>query len=231
MSLYSIAGAGRWVLVLIAVAAPVAVAAEQSVRPGINASYQDPDYASWVQRFETPGREVYDRRDDIVAALNLKPAMTVADIGAGTGLFTRLIANAVGKDGRVYAVDISNTFVRETVRRSHALGQTQVQGIVNTPKSALLPVGSIDLAFSCDTYHHFEYPAEMLASIRAALRPGGRLVVIDYRKEAGRSSSWAMSHVRADEAQVVREIESAGFSLLRRHALLEANYFLEFERR
>jgi predicted methyltransferase len=231
MSSHFLAGAAGRVLIAFALMASIAAAAEESVRPGINQSYQDPDYASWVQRFETPGREVYDRREAIVAALAVKPGMAIADIGAGTGLFTRLFADKVGPAGTVYAVDISATFVRETVRRSHALAQQQVRGIVNTAHSVLLAPASIDIAFTCDTYHHFEYPDAMLASIHQALRPGGRLVVIDFRKEPGRSSSWVMSHVRAGATEVIREIEAAGFRLLRREEILETNYYLIFERK
>ena len=78
-----------------------AVAQEQSVRPGINRHFEDPDWQRWVNTFERPGREVYEQRHAIVAASKLRPGMTVADIGAGTGLFTRLFAPAVEPDGTV----------------------------------------------------------------------------------------------------------------------------------
>ena len=93
-------------------------AEEESVRPGINSYYMDPDWQQWVNVFETPGREIYDRRFDILRASAVSPGMAVADIGAGTGLFTRLFSRQVGAQGKVYAVDISRTFVENILRES-----------------------------------------------------------------------------------------------------------------
>jgi predicted methyltransferase len=102
--------------------------------------------------------------------------------------------------------------------------------VLATERSVELPVRSIDVAFICDTYHHFEYPQAMLASLHAALKPGGRLAVIDYEKIPGRSSSWVMGHVRAGRETAIAEIEAAGFKMLKAHALLRDNYFLEFQK-
>ena len=93
-----------------------AAAQEQSIRPGINRHFEDPDWQQWVNTFERPGREVYDRRHAIVAASKVRPGMTVADIGAGTGLFTRLFAPAVEPKGTVYAIDIASTFIDNILR-------------------------------------------------------------------------------------------------------------------
>jgi len=206
------------------------VAQEASVRPGINEHYRSPDYGYWVGVFESPGREVYARRAEVVAALDLRPGMTVADIGAGTGFYTRLIADAVGSEGRVYAVDIAQSFVDEIVRTATEQGLTNVQGVVNNPRSAMLPRDSLDLAFVCDTYHHFEYPKSMLRSIREALKEGGDLVVIDFRKIPGFSSGWVMGHVRADRPRVIKEIEAEGFRLVEQPDILHSNYFLRFRK-
>lgn len=203
-------------------------AEQESVRPGINRHYEDPDYERWRATFERPGREVYDRREDIVAATGVAPGMAVADIGAGTGLFTRLFAQTVAADGVVYAVDIAPSFVRNTVARARAEGHDNVQGIVNDDHSAGLPPDSVDLVFMSDTYHHFEYPQDMLASIHRALRADGTMVVIDFRKQSGRRSAWVMEHVRADRETVIREIERAGFRLLEDSPLLKVNYLLRF---
>jgi len=201
----------------------------QSVNPGINRAYTDPVFEDWVARFESPGREVYDRRKDIVAALALKPGMAVADIGAGTGLFTRLFAT-VTPGGPVFAVDISPVFIQNILRRSREEGLRNVSGIVNTARDAKLPASSVDVAFLCDTYHHFEFPQLMLESIHRALRPSGRLAIIDFRKQEGKSSAWVMQHVRADKTAVIREVEAAGFRLIADTELLKENYFLMFER-
>jgi predicted methyltransferase len=198
--------------------------------PAINRPYQAPDYRQWVERFESEGREVYDHRKAIVAASGVRPGMTVADIGAGTGLFTRLFARAVGPGGRVYAVDVSRTFVDNVLRTSRAQGLGNVHGIVNSQTSTGLPAASVDLVFLCDTYHHFERPRQMLSSIQRALKPGGILVVIDFERVPGRSSDWVLGHVRAGREQVIREIESAGFRLVDQPALLKENFFLRFRR-
>jgi predicted methyltransferase len=156
--------------------------------------------------------------------------MDVADIGAGTGLFTRLFSRQLGADGRVYAVDISRPFVENILRDSREQGLKNVVGVVNSPDDAMLDANSIDLAFTVDTYHHFEYPQSMLASIHEALRPGGRLIVIDFVKDPSRSSAWVMGHVRAHKQKVIDEITSAGFELIDDKPLLRVNYFLEFRK-
>lgn len=206
-------------------------AEEANVNPGINQYYYDAEFERWVSVFERPGRELYDKRQEIVQALGLQPGMAVADIGAGTGLFTRLFSGKVGVQGRVYAIDISENFVRSIEAMARQQGLDNIQGIVNTDKSTGLPASSIDLAYLADTYHHFEYPRTMLASIHAALREGGQLVIIDFRKQPGVSSSWVMSHVRADKNTVIQEVESAGFKLIADSDLLETNYFLSFIKR
>ncbi len=209
---------------------PPSPAQEHSVNPGINAHYQRPDYSGWVNVFEREGREVFDHREEIVAALGLRTGMTVADIGAGTGLFTRLMAPEVAPGGRVIAVDISEVFVENTLRRARAEGLANIEGVVNTPVDVTLPEGSIDLAFVCDTYHHFEYPQRMLHSIHRALQSGGELVVIDYERLPGTSSPWLMGHMRASKDVVIREIEQQGFRLLEQWKFHPQKYFLRFAR-
>ena len=205
-------------------------AGEVSVRPGVNRQYENPNWQQWVNTFERSGREVYDKRHAIVAASAVQPGMSVADIGAGTGLFTRLFAEAVTPTGTVYAVDISEPFIENILRSSREQGLANVQGIVNTPRDAGLPADSIDLAFVTDTYHHFEYPASMLASIHSALHRDGRLIIIDFRRDPRVSSRWVMGHVRGDKALVIEEVQAAGFRLVDDKPLLQTNYFLLFEK-
>jgi predicted methyltransferase len=154
--------------------------------------------------------------------------MTVADIGAGTGLFTWLFSDRVGPIGTVYAVDISEGFIENIDRKARAMGRDNVIAVKNSPRDAALPKGSVDIAFVCDTYHHFEYPISMLASVRDALRDGGELVIVDFRKIPGLSSPWVMGHVRANRDAVVAEIENAGFGLRGESDLLRTNYMLRF---
>jgi len=205
--------------------------AEQSVAPGVNAQYQHADPDQWRGVFERDGREIWDRRGDILAALQLSPGQSIADVGAGTGFFSLMFAGAVGPGGRVYAVDISPEFIDSIALRAREAGHSNITALLNTPRSAMLPVGSVDLVFTSDTYHHFEYPREMLASIHAALRDDGELVVIDFSRVEGQSSPWVLRHVRAGESVVQAEIEAAGFELVERLDFMQTQFFLRFRKR
>ena len=159
--------------------------------------------------------------------------MTMADIGAGTGLFTPLFAEAVGDAGHVFAVDIVPEFLTHIDRRVDEHGLTNVETVLCKEDSVELPPTSIDLAFVCDTYHHFEYPKSTLASIRDALKPGGEFVVIDFERIPGKSRAWIVKHVRAGKKTVIGEIESAGFELIDDGSsvdYLDENYFVRFRK-
>lgn len=207
------------------------LAEEQSVNPGINVQYQQPDFQVWVERFEHEGREVYDQREKIVEAAGVHSGKVVADVGAGTGLFSRLFAQRVGTQGKVYAVDISEEFIVNIRRLAREQGLTNLEAIVNSGRDTGLPPDSVDIVFTSDTYHHFEYPQSMLASIYAALKADGRLVIIDFIKDPAVSSEWVMGHVRADRQTVIREIEQAGFELAEEFDFLRRNYFLVFRKK
>jgi len=222
---------GSWSVCLAAQSAKVPAAAEeQSVKPGINAEYLKPDMVvtQWVARFEKPGREVFDQREKILQALRLRAGQKVADVGAGTGLFTMLIADAVGPKGKVYAVDIAKEFVALIERRAKEGGLKNIQTVLCTDHSVELPKASVELVFTSDTYHHLEYPRSVLASIHRALRPGGELFVVDYRREPGKSRGWILNHVRAGQEEVVREVEAAGFKRVETPDFLKENYLVRF---
>lgn len=208
----------------------LAAGQETSVRPGINKPFENPDVKEFVGKFEVESREVFVKRKDIVAAYKLKPGMAVADIGAGTGLFTRLFAKEVGPSGKVYAVDISKNFVEHILKTCKEEGLKNVVGVVCRPDSVELPPQSVDLAFICDTYHHFEFPFKTLASIHRALRPGGRMVVVDFKRIPGVSSEWVLNHVRAGQETVTKEILSCGFRVVEEPKVLKENYYLVFEK-
>lgn len=231
--LFSRSATHRLCLAIVLLAAPAWATAdsELNVAPGINRHYDGADYDRWVAVFERSGREVYDKRAEIVAALKLRPGMTVADIGAGTGLFTRLFARDVGATGRVYAVDISPEFITNILRTAREQRLVNIEGIVNTQTDAKLPAGVLDAAFLCDTYHHFEFPRAMMSSIHRSMRSDGKLYVIDFEKIPGVSSGWVMNHVRLDKATAIREIEAAGFVFVGEERMLRENYFLKFVRR
>jgi predicted methyltransferase len=218
------------VILLAAILALPVWAQDKRLSPGVSRAYEDADYARWQAMFETEGREVFDKRREIVAALDIRPGMTVADVGAGTGAFTALFSGNVGVGGTVIAQDISPEFIRGIESRARREKLANVRTVQGGAKDARLPPAGADLVFVCDSYHHFEYPQAMRASLHAALKPGGRLAVIDYEKIPGRSSAWVMGHVRAGREAVIAEIEAAGFRQLRSHALLGENFFVEFEK-
>lgn len=145
----------RCILVFAVLSASVCLAQEKSVKPGINDSFRDPDPKEFLGRFEVESREVFARRKEIVAACQIQPGQTVADIGAGTGLFTRLFSEAVGKDGRVIAVDISQKFLDHIQKTCREAGQRNVETLLCKADSTELPAESVDVAYICDTYHHF----------------------------------------------------------------------------
>lgn len=213
--------------------APPEVSAPGSVKPGINDNFLDPqmDVEMWAKRFGAESREVAGRQPAVLAALGLEPGMAVADIGAGSGLYVRPFAEAVGGEGKVYAVDISPRFLDHLRAMKAELGWSQVEVVEGTETSVQLPPASIDVAFVCDTYHHFEYPPQTLASLHAALRPGGRLFILDFERIEGQSSDFVMEHVRAGREVFTEEIRAAGFTggeVI--DAGLTENYLIRFTR-
>jgi ubiquinone/menaquinone biosynthesis C-methylase UbiE len=222
-----------WLLLAAFCLAPhVAWSQKASVKPGVNKNFEKPDAEQWAKRFEREGREPYDKRDAIVKASQVKPGMSVADVGAGTGLFTRLFARQVGPEGRVYATDIAREFIEHIEKTCQEAGLENVTGIVCTAEDSGLAPDSIDMAFICDTYHHFEFPRQTMDSIYRALRANGTVVVIDFRKIEGVSPQWIMGHVRANQEMVRKEIEAAGFAFLEdKGEMLKDNYFMRFRKR
>jgi ubiquinone/menaquinone biosynthesis C-methylase UbiE len=217
--------------VLFSLIVLVARGQEKSVKPGINDPFKDPDVAKFVGTFEGESREIFTARDKVVAACDLKPGMIVADMGAGTGLFTRLFAKAVGPDGQVYAVDIAPKFLEHIQKTAREAGLKNVTPVLCNQDSADLPPNSVDLIFVCDTYHHFEFPQRTLASLHRALKPGGRLIVVDFIREPGKSRDWILNHVRAGQDEVEKEITSAGFNKSGEvKDLFKENYLVVFEK-
>ena len=207
---------------------------ERSVKPGINNAYkEDPDIAKWKGRFEVESREIYAQRHRILEALRITEGMDVADIGSGTGLFTGLLAGAVGNGGLVYAVDIMREFLESVRDRTRDAGHTNVRFIRCHENSVDLLADSIDLAFICDVYHHFEYPMSSLASLHHALRPGGEVVIIDFKRIPGVTRAWVMGHVRAGREVVTSEVTAAGFELVGGPIDIDGlseNYMLRFRK-
>lgn len=201
----------------------------------LNRRFIDPelDVDTWVERFEGESREVFAARHDVLRATGVRTGDRVADIGAGTGLYTRLFAEAVGKDGWVYAVDIGPNFLLHINRTVSEAGLANVTAVLGRIDSVALPPESVDLAFLCDTYHHLEAVEPMLASIHRSLARDGRLVVVDFERIPGQSREWVLDHMRAGKDEFRREIEAAGFAFVEEVEIpgFEENFFLEFKKK
>lgn len=221
----------RLFVVALLLIAPPAFAQEKSVKPGINDAFKNPDVEKYKGTFEGESREVYVHREQLIAACGLKPGMVVADVGAGTGLHTRLFAKAVGEEGQVYAVDISPKFLEHIQKTSREAKLKNVTPVLCNEDAVDLPKGAVDVAFVCDTYHHFEFPERTLASLRRAIKPGGKLVIVDFKRIEGVSSAWTLNHVRAGQEVVEKEISAAGFKKTDEvKDLLKDNYLVVFTR-
>lgn len=215
-------------------------APKASVKPGINKQFKGEVHVEdWVKRFEGDSREIFKHRRKILAAVDPRPGMTVADIGAGTGFFTRLFADAVRPGGKVYAVDISPDFLAHIDRLARERGMDHITTVRCRDDAVDLPPASIDLAFICDTYHHFEFPHSTMRSLHRAMKPNGELVIIDFNRHPERMThlsadhrNWIQDHVRIGRAETIREVTADGFVHIDGPPTpyLEENYLLRFRK-
>jgi ubiquinone/menaquinone biosynthesis C-methylase UbiE len=225
---------GRRQFIVALASAVVAVprsSAQQTITPKakeLNKAF-DADASQWIERFEHEGRAIYDKRYEILDAMHLKPGMALADIGAGSGLIARLMAQRVTPGGTVYAVDISKSMIDYIEKTARDI--PNLKAVLGDPHSPKLEPNSLDLVSIIDSYHHFEYPQDMLREIKKALRPEGFLVLIDFKRIEGVSKDYVLKMVRAGEGTFTDEFQNAGFELIeRRDEMFEDNYLLRFRR-
>jgi ubiquinone/menaquinone biosynthesis C-methylase UbiE len=157
--------------------------------------------AAWLER---PERIAEEQPDQLVGLLGVRRGETVADIGAGTGYFSRRLAQAVGPTGRVLAEDVQPEMITLLTNVAVRLGLTNIIPVLGTTTDPRLPVASVDLALMVDVYHEFDLPYEMVQAICLALKPGGRLVLVEYRGEDPRVPIKPLH--KMTEAQVKREM-------------------------
>ena len=186
----------------------------------------------WLERLEVGSRELYSARANVAEAVVLAPGARVADVGAGTGLYTLLFAERVGPDGVAYAVDIAPRFLTLINQRAEDNGHENIVSVLGRVDSVTLPAGSVDVVFIADTYHYFDDPAAIMKTVHEALRPGGVLYVVDFDLADGETAPPEQRHVRFGEAGVKAEIESFGFGAGEKITVegLEENYMLRFTR-
>ncbi len=228
--------------VFLLLAAPLAGAAEQAgdgsyrygtpSRDGIGKFYLGREIshvmghlgAGWLER---ASREREERTDLLVRNLPLEEDAVVADVGAGTGYFSFRIAQSVPR-GQVLAVDIQPEMLAIIEQRGREEGVDNVRGVRGSIKDPNLPKAAVDLALIVDAYHEFSHPREMAAGLLRALRPGGLLVLVEYRAE---DPSVPIKRLhKMSEVQARRELEAAGFEFVRNEGFLPQQHFLVFRR-
>lgn len=186
----------------------------------------------WLERLEVGSRELYSAREKVVAAVGVKEGDWIADIGAGTGLYSLLFAEAVGAKGRVFAEDIEPLFLDLINQRASDLRLGNVTAVLGREDHITLPDESLDFVFIADTYHYFTEREAVMRSVYDALKPGGVLILVEFDVIPGEARPDYKSHVRFGKASVVSEIEYIGFDYVRAPDIegLTENYFLRFEK-
>jgi ubiquinone/menaquinone biosynthesis C-methylase UbiE len=182
----------------------------------------------WSKTLEAHDRVANLKMDEIVAKLGLKPGQSVADIGAGSGLFEVPLAKAVSPGGKVYAVDIDAGFFPQIKRKTDQAHLTNVETVLGKYSDPNLPVKNVDMVFFHDVLHHIQDRAGYLKSVAAHLKPGGRVAVIDYESGQG-------PHKAAPELEVSREqlggwAKDAGLKQVQDVKIFSDRYFLVYSK-
>lgn len=169
------------------------------------------DTKDWIETLERPERIKTQKVDEVVAALGLKPGMVVADIGAGSGLFTRPVAKAVGPKGKVYAVDIDKgllDYINERAKKDNVANIVTVLGAFNDPK---IPKKDVDLAFFNDVLHHIENRAAYLKALGGYIKPTGQIVIIEMDKNDPNTPHKDKPELLLSRQQIDKWMTDAGF--------------------
>jgi ubiquinone/menaquinone biosynthesis C-methylase UbiE len=183
------------------------------------------EHAQWLER---EGREESERPDEVIAAMQLKDGDVVAEIGCGTGFFSRRLAKAVGPHGTVYAEDIQPEMLDLLKKYAAENGDSNIVTVLGTETDPKLPKGRMDWILLVDVYHEFQEPKPMLARMREALKPDGRIALVEYRAEDHSADHISPPH-RMSVDQILREWTPAGFELVQRIETLPTQHLLVFK--
>ena len=207
----------RILITAIAVTALVSLAQEhhQKHHPPRSAD----EYAKVL---ENPQRDAWQKPDEVIRTLDLRTGETVADVGAGSGYFTRRLARHAAK---VYAVDID----AKLLEKARASSPDNVETIQATTDDPMLAPASVDTVFLCDVLHHMEARPAYYAKLKAALKPGGRIVIVDFHKKP--LPVGPPPAMKLTPEDVTAELAAAGFAPTASHTFLPHQYFLEFRLR
>jgi cyclopropane fatty-acyl-phospholipid synthase-like methyltransferase len=185
------------------------------------------DPARYAKSFDDPARDQWQMPDRVIGALNLAPGQRVADIGAGTGYFSVRLARSAAKP-TVFAVDLEPKMVEHLTARARAEHLPNLRAVQASETSPNLPE-SVDVVLVVDTYHHIGGRAAYFAALKGRLTPGGRVAIVDFRKDAGGEGPPA--HFRFTPEQVTAEMAQAGYELDRAHDFLPRQLFLVYRAR
>ena len=181
------------------------------------------DAERWTRVFDDPKRDAWQKPQEVIEALALKPNAVVADIGAGTGYFTVRLARALPR-GKVYAVDLEPDMVKHLAARAKREHLANVVAVQAAMDDARLPE-KVDLALFVDTYHHIDDRRGYFAKLKESLKPGGRVAIIDFTLD---SETGPPPRARVAPERVKSELAAAGYKLADEPAFLENQYFLVF---
>jgi cyclopropane fatty-acyl-phospholipid synthase-like methyltransferase len=184
--------------------------------------FSDPE--KWAKTFDDPERDKWQKPDEIIAALKLKPTDVVADIGAGTGYLAVRLARALA-GGTVYAVDIEESMVRHLSERAKVAGITNLRGVTASATSANLPE-PVDVAVLLNVYHHISQRPAYFKRLKSSLKPGARVAIIEFRPEAPVGPP---QRFRLTVGQIESEMKAAGYKLIAAHGFLPYQNFLVFQ--
>ena len=179
-----------------------------------------------------PQRDELQKPGLLVREMGLQPGMTVADVGTGVGYMLPFLSKRVGPDGKVIAEDIFDDFLAAARLRADNANLSNVSFVKGTETDPGLPEGQVDMVLALDVYHHFDYPEKMLASIHKSLRDGGKLVVVEYYKRpTAMPEGRAVTHIRLDMPDAIKEIEANHFHLIEEKELSrDVQYMLILEK-
>jgi ubiquinone/menaquinone biosynthesis C-methylase UbiE len=191
--------------------------------PAAQQRFQDIDH--WVKMFEDPERDTWQKPAEVVGAMNLKSGDVVADIGAGTGYFTRRFAVTVGPSGKALGLDVEPNMVKYMNEDAKKLDLHNYEARVVRTDDPELSRQSVDVIFLCNTYHHIDNRLEYFSNAAKSLKAQGRIVIVDFYKDTDFGPP--RDHKLAKDI-VLKEMEKAGYRLIKSHGMLPKQYFLEF---
>lgn len=204
--------------------APLILAAAGAPAADTEHRFTDPE--RWVAIWESPDRHKWQKPQEVIGLLALAPGQSVADLGAGTGYFTRLLSWQVGEQGKVYAVDIEPTMLEYITGRDDGYRIDNIVTVLAEPDDPKLPVGELELVLSVNTWHHVGDRVDYIRRLAPALRPSGRVAIIDYRR--GDLPVGPPDKMKRSREQVVAEFAEAGWTLISENRILPYQYFLVF---